>query len=393
MRTRSRLAVAVAALLANADPIHAQVPKGRITVVDIIPRAQSGETNQDSEASLAINPRNTHELVASTVTPSQGFCGTRRAPVFVTSDEGNNWVLSCIIPTDDGGSGTGDISVRYGESGTLYAGILRFPGYLRLNILRTSNVYGPDPMAILVDRDGVDQPSVKSIGVLGQNGIVRDRVYVGNNDFSAPQQRSATIDVSSDGAASPPAFRSLRIESRNTPEQDGPPIRVAAHRDGTTYAAFYGWRGGGADFRTADVIVVRDDDGVTGSDLFGALKDKSDGLSGALVASSRVVPWQPESQPTFGQERLVASHIAIAVDPRTSATVIVTWGDKSQAGDYRLHLARSNDRGMTWRQIMEVSNAINPGVAINAEGVIGFLFQRLVGPGQQANWETHLLRT
>ena len=45
-----------------------------ITVVNMIPLDSSGETNQDSEPNLAINPANPLEIAGSAFTPGAGFC-------------------------------------------------------------------------------------------------------------------------------------------------------------------------------------------------------------------------------------------------------------------------------------------------------------------------------
>ena len=39
-----------------------------VTVVNIIPNLSSGETNQDSEPNLAVNPANPQEIVATAYT-------------------------------------------------------------------------------------------------------------------------------------------------------------------------------------------------------------------------------------------------------------------------------------------------------------------------------------
>ena len=51
----------------------------KVLLVNIIPRSLSGETNQDSEPTLAVNPANPLHIVASAFTPDpqQGqFAGT-----------------------------------------------------------------------------------------------------------------------------------------------------------------------------------------------------------------------------------------------------------------------------------------------------------------------------
>jgi hypothetical protein len=366
-----------------------------IRVVNIIPRALSGETNQDSEPNLAVNPAKPRQIAASAFTPNP--FGGANAPIFTSNDGGKTWTVVANVPSQ-AGAATGDITLRFGPaSGNLYTGILRRPGNLRLNILRTANFQNPALMTVLVDRESVDQPYVQTAAK--RRSGVPDRVYVGNNDFAAPGGRTATIDFSVDAAAPPPpgppsGFVPARIEARATSGQDGPPIRPVAHRDGTVYAAYYRWTSFVGGVATADVVVVRDD-GVAAAAPFTALVDPSDGLAGRLVVQNRRVPFINQSQPTFGQERFVGSNLTIAVDPKNSSTVYLAWADRLGATDYTLHVRRSTDRGVTWsaNDIRTVANATNPALAINDDGVVGFLYQQLTGIGTAQRWVTHFERS
>src|SRR5919199_61995 len=108
-----------------------------VRVVNMIPRALSAESNQDSEPNLAVNPANPLQIAGSAFTPDP--FGGPNAPIFVSNDGGNTWLLNSIVPSQ-GGNMTGDITVRFARTtNNLYAGILRRPGFLRLNILRTNN--------------------------------------------------------------------------------------------------------------------------------------------------------------------------------------------------------------------------------------------------------------
>jgi CARDB len=358
-----------------------------ILVVNMIPRSLSGETNQDSEPNIAVNPANPLQLAGSAFTPDPA--GGPNAPIFVSNDGGNTWLLNSILPGQAGSlTGTGDITVRFAAtSNTLYAGILRLPGFLRLNILRTTNFLGAATMTVLVDRGQVDQPYVQATTVGGH-----DRVYVGLNDFAAAPQ-TATIDESFDAEAPlppGPTFTSARIETRGTSGQDGPPIRVAIHSDGTVYGIFYGWRAFDGTAATTDVVVVRDDNAGIGATPFTALVDV-DGLAGMRVVQNRTVPFLNFSQPTFGQERFVGSNISIAVDPNNSSIVYIAWADQ-QGDDYTLHVRRSADRGVTWtpNDLRTIANATNPALAVNDRSMVGFLYQEVVGAGADQRWMTHL---
>ncbi len=352
----------------------------------------SNETHQDSEPNIAVNPANPAQMAASAFTLGTGFCGPNTAPIFVSLDGGKTWGINCIIPTDETGL-IDDISMRFaGTGGNLYAAILRHPGEFRLNILRTISLVSPEPMTVLVDRERVDQPYVEALNLSGS-----DRVYIGSNDFAAPNGQTATIDYSLSAHQVGETFRLSRLESRGTAKQNGPAIRSSVHSDGTVYALFYGWRSLSGDFDpagmvTTDLVVVREDNGAAGSTQFSDLKD-DDGLSGLRVSRDRHLPWYSESQNNFGNERFVASDLSIAVDPRSgkSGTVYIAWADRVGQDDYTLHVRFSVDRGMTWSaDIKTVTDAINPALAINSDGMVGFMYQQLTSRGESPRWETRI---
>src|SRR5262249_10835878 len=199
------LAVLYAALLgaAGISPGNA----AQVTVVNMIPRDRSFEANQASEPNLAVDPADPTRIAGSAFTPSLGFCGRNLAPIFVSGDGGSTWALNCILPSDTTGSGTSDITVRFGgTSGNLYAGILRRPGAFTLNVLRSTNFLGPTAMTTLFSRRPVDQPYVQATTVGGN-----DRTYVGDNSCCPPSSggRTATIDQSLNASSTTPSFTSI----------------------------------------------------------------------------------------------------------------------------------------------------------------------------------------
>ncbi|TJZ59169.1 hypothetical protein FCH28_03455 [Streptomyces piniterrae] len=359
-----------------------------LKVVNITPVSLSGDRSQDGEPSLAVDPEHPDQMVATAFTPDP--MGGDLAPVYVSTDGGNTWVLRSIVPGGTAGLGTGDISVSFAsKGGTLYAGILNgqaaVEDILRMQILRSPGIASTAPMDILVSRDEEDQPWVVA-GSMRVNGSTRDRVYVGNNDFGHGS-RTATVDVSGNArtAPAPAGFTRAGIERRATTGQDGPPVRIALHPDGTVYAAFQSWQNRSGSNVTFDVVVTRDDNGGIGANPFQDLKDAQDSAIGQRVATQRFVKFGA----FMGQERL-GGDLSIAVDPTAPGSVYVAWCDRvgGLAGtDYTLHVRHSADHGQTWSgDVRTVTNAKNPALAVNSASLLGLAYQQFT----QAQWVTAL---
>lgn len=372
-----------------------------LLLANMIPQSLSGETNQDSEPMIAVNPGDPLKIVGTAFTPDP--MGGNLAPVFLSSDGGNTWSLNAIVP---GGDMTGDITIAFsGASSTLYAGILRrdspSPGDTRMAILRTVDSSNPATMTVLEDRLQPDQPFAQAGRVVGGSDNGKERVFVGNNDFDAGT-KTATLDVALNAGAATPAIQKVRLEPRATVGQDGPQVRPTVHPDGTIYAAYYGWRSQSGSWPgntlkvTSDVVVVRDDNWGDVAAPFTSLIDAADGLVGVRVARNVSFPFDRNGKTANGQQRLGGS-LSIAVDPRPgqSSTVYLAWGDEQVVTQFTLHVRRSTDRGVTWSaaDLLTVPRATNAAVAINSNGMIGLLCQQLTGQGSNLRWETHFRRS
>lgn len=360
-----------------------------VKVVNMIPPALSGESEQDSEPNIAVNPESPSQIVATAFTPDP--LNGPRAPIFVSVDGGLTWAVHSIVP---GGSITHDISVAFGSAGgTLYAGTLNASNN-HLNVLRTTSAFSPSPMTVLVDRPQEDQPWATATTA----APAHDRVYVGHNDFNV-QPHTASVELSQDAraAAAPAGFGTHAVEKRATVGQDGPPVRTAVHPDGTVYAGFHRWVKRVNQTATAldlevDVVVVRDDAWAGGAQPFAALTDSGDGNPGVRVVKKRFMRFTGSVGP-LGQER-IGSDLSIAVDPTDSDKVWIAWCDRvggATGTDWTIHVRRSTNRGSTWSNDRRtVTNAKNPALAVNAQGILGFMFQRLAGTGATARWRTML---
>jgi len=67
--------------------------------------------------------------------------------------------------------------------------------------------------------------------------------------------------------------------------------------------------------------------------------------------------------------------------------VYITYVTGTSAADATLHLRSSDDGGQNWSSdVRAIPKAKNPSLAINSRGVVGFVYQQVVG----ANWMTVL---
>lgn len=375
-----------------------------VTVINMIPRALSSETGQDSEPMITVNPTNHDHIVGTAFTRNP--MGGNLAPIYISLDGGHAWTLNSIVPA--GGSMTGDITVAFSGTGSkLYASILRAdaPSFAtRMASLRANDFAAATPMSILDNRLEPDQPFTQAATVSGGSDNGRERVYVGNNDFDASPQ-TATLDTFLNAGAGSPSLKKIRLEKRGTGNvgQDGPQVRPSIHPDGVVYAVYYGWRAGTGNFgantfrvTSSDVVVVRDDNWGKGSSPFEDLVDPDDGLSGIRAVRDVSFAFNSTGIPVNGQQRL-GGNLSLAVDPRPgmSSTVYLAWNDEPTQGVFTVHVRRSLDSGETWSSsdLLTITRGTNAALAINNTGEIGLLYQQLLGTSINRRWSTHFRRT
>jgi hypothetical protein len=384
------LALVLKSQMACAQPLTGY----NFKIVNMMPHAQSSESNFDSETNIAVEPDNTAVITGSafTLNPTGS---TSTAPIYVSADGGNTWTLNNIVPSGNGM--TGDISLGFASSsGNLYAGILRGGSSFRCMVLRTNTPTASTTMTTLVDRStvSVDQPWISATTVNDATSTPRDRVFAGDNLFGSRKSvggsgKTAEVMASNDAGSAPPSgFSNDILEPRNTFEEDMPAIRTAIHSSGVVYAVYYSWTSGNPTSERCDVVVVRDDNFATGSSPFTALTDAGDSKAGQRVVTNVLVPAFGVS---LGNNRLVASNLAIAVDPKDSANVFIAWCDRVGTTDYTVHFRRSTNSGQSWGSSdwLTITNATNPGIAITTTGKVGLIYQQLTGSGATARWETH----
>src|SRR5438046_87416 len=234
---RARVITVGVALCVACKGSEREVPKpplAGVRVVDLIPVSLSGESWQDAEPFLALYASNPRLMAASAFTPNPGGSASATAPIFVSDDGGDSWTLRNTLPSQ---TMTADITHAVGGNPpVLYAGIMKVPDF-PLNELKANDLFSPATMILQGFRADIDQPFVRTTAAGNA-----DRVYVGLNAFDASDGRTATGDVSLDGAAT---YTSRRIETRNTAGQNGPSTRPPVPQTHTAYSASSGCRSTG----------------------------------------------------------------------------------------------------------------------------------------------------
>jgi hypothetical protein len=98
----------------------------------------------------------------------------------------------------------------------------------------------------------------------------------------------------------------------------------------------------------------------------------------------------------FGQERRLATELAIAVHPTDWRKVFISWAQRSpiDSNIISLHFAHSNDGGETWERwndAFKVDSATNPALAVASDGTVGVLYEHLVDSSHTLFWNTEFV--
>jgi len=367
-----------------------------LTIVDVIPNSLSGETDDNSEPNIGVNPVNPRQAVISSFGHITSFSPfTISNPYFATNNGGTTWSNFDNVVH-------GDTTVDYGQNGT-NAYMARLSGN---NITAFSSANSPWSPIVSSSYNAIstpDQPWLQTgRGVDPASTMVKDRLYIGFNDlsnFGGANGKTATVRFSTDGGLT---FANKVLETVSpVAGQDGPPVRVAVNKD-EVYAAWIRWDtrpasqpSGGIVFNST-VMVRRDDSGATGATKFGDLGIGGNGV--AVTTAQTVFTTSVNSPASLGLER-VGSDLSIAVDPRNANHVYVGFAEvpgNSNSGQIRVRVMESSDGGGSWTQKFTTAASPNfrsglPALAVTTDGQVGLLYTAFDAVNNKL--EQHFVRT
>ncbi len=385
--------------------IYLAWPTWSARVADMIPGTLAEEGWQNAEPTLAIDPTDPTRMAASAMfLGSEGIeCGALTAGVVASANSGKTWHMQCVLPLEGDAADNipdwaGDHSFdAVGSGNKTYAAYLT-PGYVLLaRILEADIAKGIAGVPrILQDFKDTDQPHIDANRGAGSDEYsVSASMSEGTSGCADDGTRDAVVYAGTGTPSTPTCFQQRSAVS------EIPAARSAWHSSGTVYTVYYlpvDWTN-----RLTDVVVAKATKGASGAITYGAIDDSPvsntgdkctsrDGLPGFRLARCVVFPWNPVSDPNFGQERRTLSQLSVAVDPNDANVVYVAWGDISTASPslITLHVRASRDGGVTWdvSDLTTVTNATNPTLAVNSGSEVGFAYQQLAQRDGNAWWDT-----
>ena len=384
-----------------------------VRVVQLIPVELAAENLSNPEPSIAVNPSNPLEIVASALLlgkydpclPANDapYLDSASYGLLRSVDGGVLWSHQCVLKVDRSELGlANDISIDFGESDRLFGAYLSLSSSTlttRGRLFRAKTAASPPwtiDEVLPFDQNGVDQPWAAATG-----GSPRFAFGV-LNELADPGGCNGGFVYWGDD---PGATTRSCISSRGNSLGFTWAVRTAVHSNGTMYALHYRHVNSLSSGVTADVELRRHDPGSGSAVDFGDLKDVGsapplpcaarDGNPGIRLAPCVIVPLVYDWDPKFGYERRLVSQLAVAVAPGNSQRVAIAYGDSASGGTSRmtLHLRVSNDGGVSGLSganddIFSIDNATNPALAFTNSGRVGFSFQRLFKEGGVDYWQT-----
>ncbi|HEX5492737.1 MAG TPA: hypothetical protein VFX07_15860 [Candidatus Udaeobacter sp.] len=360
-------------------------------IVDLVvnntdPNLTNTDTFNDGETSITANPANPNEVV---VTAFSGGWGAN-APLWQTTDGGNNWTKQFTIPAPPGIAAGGcpcDQAVDYGTanqmSGTflisdIFSGTTTDPASAAAwNWLLVGGVTQPTNFNNSPPPGGVDQPWL----LVNADPTIpaQDNVYTAYDDFTNGSNCAgdACIErVSASYGVNPPNF-TVDNQSGTSTGNINPGHRLAVDpRNGFVYSLFQrNIAGGAGGSKNIDYMLNRSTDG-------GATWILNGSAGGIIVANAD----STQPTPKFGTVNALLGGVDhAAVDPNNGDVYYVYGNRDAGTGNNRLAIRRIQDNGGGGVTVGpenfvtgQVEAAI-PSVAVASNGIVGVFYYSFDG--------------
>jgi uncharacterized repeat protein (TIGR01451 family) len=370
----------------------------RIGVVDVIPNNQSGETNQNSEPSLAVGTGDSlgkFALVADGedvrrslfTSTGDGIQWTQRPDVMIWSNNPPNpsaiRVFASTIDWSAGGLAyLADEEVDFGYLFDIFTSESSDPS-AGVGFSYTNSLFGAGPPA------GGEPLELPHLTVVNANGA--DQIYIGYANFTNHPNKFARVQFSVNSGIS----WTTEPLDKITPgiADEGASVHIATSSDGATvYGIFERYQSNSGFDEIGDVVLVRDD--LAGLLGFNSLpingNGGNDGVNDTEVATNVVLPVSGSKnwQGTWLGSETLAGNDAIAVSPNDAHLLYVAYTEVVTNTPI-IRVQQSGDGGQTFQLVYSTSVASSlPALAVAGDGTVGLLFEELSG----INQEVHFLK-
>jgi hypothetical protein len=357
-----------------------------------------GTTLGGNETSIAINPQNPNQIVASAFNGCFA-CSPGGTDVMYSSDGGNTWTDENVIPapppgTGDLGNGPRDQTFDYGRNGVLYGTILVGPNS-DLNVYSGSttdptgataswqwNTTGTPATAVKTNSNGTgktDQPWL--LVNSDPTTTSQDDTYVAYDDDSG----TGNVDVAAANGTSPPQFTNdVVVGSASGSGTYNQGLRLGTDPlSGDAYALWQKGNGSGAAPNSTNISYMLNRS--TNGGASWTLNGSSSGVQIARADDTQV-------SPKFGTANSLRGGVdSVAVDP-TSGDVYVVYGNQDSTAPYNMRLSivrlvNDGSGNLTPAPAFTsgpvyVTGAVNaalPSVAVAGNGVVGVMYDTFDG--------------
>ena len=352
----------------SPSPKEEHVIAPSIQLIDIADDKSDQSNYDDSEPSIAVNPKNPKEIAVVAFSGSWGE--DIQAPIWKSRDGGASWKKILQIPQPASGLwGPGDQKIAFDADGRIYV--------TELGESRTNNdvaedflfrqTAGPDDPLTPSKQYGDDQPHLSAD--IYSSGC-RNALY----SSWLKTQSAQTLDRSMDSATGDGGKHLLDTGVGDNKQFPNRTSRIAVARDGKAFMVYKVREGQvNSTFETVHFMVKRTDDcGKSWNGLGG-----SSGVS--ILGTNTAVTFFTDSFGNHAKGKVACARssddwIATSSQP---GEVYIAYVNRDNSGFAQIYIARSVNLGNSWTSIRATDgthNSAYPEIAITDAGVVGLMY-------------------